>query len=148
VVIRLSVRKWIDLAAFETGINVPLYRIMADVRILTLDGWSPTEDGIIDTGNPVPMIPRSIWSVASVEFLTRDSRSIQGLGSTEATALRGRPGRVFLRLEDREAASPPIETIAYLLDDDRAPLLLGCEGILTRAILRTNLAALEASLEF
>ncbi len=148
MVIRLSVKRWIDLLAFEAGVNVPLYWILADVRILTPGGWSPIEDGVIDTGNPVAVIARNVWTGASVEFLTQASRSIHGLGSTESTALRGRLGRVFLRLEDQESTSPPVEMTAYLLDDDRAPLLLGCEGILTHAILRTDLSASEASLEF
>jgi hypothetical protein len=76
------------------------------------------------------------------------SQSIRGLGSTEASAIRGRLGRVTLTLEDEELSSPPIDTIAYLLDDDRAPLLLGCEGILTRATLKANLRAGQAFLEF
>ncbi len=148
MVVRLSVSRRIDLRAFEAGINLLLYRIVAKKRILTPAGWSSFEDGIIDTGNPVMVIPHSVWSGASAEFLAPASRPIHGLGSTDATAIRGRLARVFLTLEDDQASSPPIETMAYLVDDDRAPLLLGCEGVLTRATLRTNLAALEASLEF
>ncbi len=148
MVIRLSVRRKVDLKAFESGINLLLHRIMADVRILTPSGWAPPVDGVIDTGNPVTILPRSVWNEASVQLLTRTSRPIHGLGSTDATAIRGRLGRVFLSLEDGEGSSPPLATMAYLLDDDRSPLLLGCEGILTRGILRTGLGALQASLEF
>jgi hypothetical protein len=148
VVIRLSVRRKVDLKAFESGITLLLYRIMADVRILTPTGWSAPVGGLIDTGNPVTILPRSVWIEASAQLLTRTSRSIHGLGSTDASAIQGRLGRVFLSFEHGEASSPPLETMAYLVDDDRSPLLLGCEGVLTRAILRANLAALEASLEF
>jgi hypothetical protein len=96
----------------------------------------------------VSLIPRHAWSEASVEFLSQASLPIYGIGATFESAIRGRVGRLTLTIEDRERSSPIIETMAYLGDDDRAPLLLGCGGVLTRAILRTNLAAMEASLEF
>jgi hypothetical protein len=73
---------------------------------------------------------------------------VYGLGATAETAIRGRLGRIMLCMEDARASTPPLETVAYLLDDDRAPLVLGCEGILTRAVLRADLGARQASLEF
>lgn len=148
MVIRLFVWRQLDLGAFEAGINLPLFRITANVRIMMPTGWSGLFEGILDTGNPITVIPRRIWRSAAVEFFPLPSQSIFGLGATEASALQGRLGRLMLGVEDEEAVSAPIITMAYLLDDDRGPLLLGCEGILTRAILRTNLAAMEASLEF
>ncbi len=148
MIIRLSVRTRIDLEALEAGLSLLLIRITANVRIFTPLGWSHSLVGILDTGNPVTLIPRRIWSKASVDFVGQISQPIQGLGSTVANAIRGRLGRVTLSLEDMEGSSPPIETVAYLLDDDRAPLLLGCEGILTRGTLITNLKDGQASLEF
>jgi len=148
MVIRLLVRTHLDLDALEAGVALLLIRITAAVSILTPSGWSLPREAIIDTGNPVTLVPHRAWSGASVEFLTPTYRVIQGLGSTAQTAIRGRLGRLTLSIEDGQTSSPPIETVAYLLDDDRAPLLLGCEGILTRAILTTNLAAGQASLEF
>ena len=148
MVIRLSVRKLVDLDALQAGISLPLLRIVTTVRLLTSAGPSGPREAIIDTGSPVSLIPHQAWSEASVEFLTQTSLPIYGIGGTSESAIRGRVGRLALTIEDRERSSPIIETLAYLGDDDRAPLLLGCEGILTRAILKTNLAALEASLEF
>jgi hypothetical protein len=144
MIIRLSIRTRVDLEALEAGLSLLLIRITANVRILTPSGWSQPRVGILDTGNPVTLIPRRVWSGASVDFV----RQFHGLGSTEANAIRGRLGRVILSLEDEEASSPPIETLSYLLDDDRAPLLLGCESILTRATLTMNLAAGQAALTF
>jgi hypothetical protein len=80
--------------------------------------------------------------------LTPTYRPLQGLGSTAQTAIRARLGRLTLTIEDGQTSSPPLQTVAYLLDDNRAPLLLGCEGILTRASLHANLNAGQASLEF
>jgi len=148
MVIQLLVRSLVDLDALEAGVALHLIRITAAVSILTPAGWSPAREGILDSGNPVRLIPQSVWAGATVAFLSARSRAIHGLGSTEESAIRGRLGRVTVTLEDRQASSPPIEIIGYLLDDDRAPLVLGCEGILTRAILTTNLAAGQASLEF
>ncbi len=148
MIIRLSVRTRIDLEAIEAGLTLLLARITANVRILTPSGWSRSRVGILDTGNPVTLIPHRVWSGASVDFVRQISQPIHGLGSTEANAIRGRLARVTLSLEDEEVSSPPIETVAYLLDDDRAPLLLGCEGILTCATLTTNLRAGQAFLEF
>ena len=148
MIIRLAVRKLVDLDALEAGISFPLIRIVTTVRLVTSAGPSAPREAIIDTGSPASLIPRQAWSEASVELLTHASLPIYGLGATPQSTLRGRLGRLGLTIEDRERSSPIIETIAYLLDDDRAPLLLGCEGVLTRAILRTNLSALEASLEF
>jgi hypothetical protein len=148
MVIRLSVRTRVDLETIEAGVSLLLIRITANVRIPTPSGWSHPRVGILDTGNPVTLIPRRAWAGASVDFLRASSQPIYGLGSTEANAIRGRLGRVTMSLEDEQASSPPIEIIACLLDDDRAPLLLGCEGILTRATLATNLGAGQASLTF
>lgn len=148
MVIRLSIRSRVDLDALEAGVALHLIRITAAVCILTPAGWSPAREGILDTGNPVSLIPYGMWSGTAVSFLSARSRPIHGLGSTEQSAVRGLLGRLTLSIVDAETFSPPIETIAYLLDDDRAPLLLGCEGILTRATLTANLAASQASLTF
>lgn len=147
MIIGLSVRTRVDLEALEAGVSLLLTRITANVRIRTPSGWSHPRIGILDTGNSITLIPHRVWSGASIEFVRQTFQPIQGLGSTEANATRGRLGRVIRSLEDEEGSSTPIETVAHLLDDDRAPLLLGCEGILTRARLTTNLADGQALLE-
>lgn len=148
MVIRLLVRAHLDLEALEAGVALRLIRITAAVSILTPSGWSPPREGIIDTGNPITLVPQRAWSGASVQFLTPSYRPLQGLGSTTHTAIRGRLGRLTFSIEDGQSSSLPLQPVAYLLDDDRAPLLLGCEGILTRGILTTNLASGQAALEF
>lgn len=148
MIIRLSVRTRVDLESLEAGLSLLLIRITANVRILAPTGWSRAWVDILDTGNPISLVPRRAWSGATVEPVRTISQPIHGLGSTGDSAIRGRLGRLTLSIEDGEASSLPIEIVAYLLDDDRAPLLLGCEGILTRAVLTTNLAAGQASLTF
>lgn len=148
MLIRLLVRTRLDLDAIEAGVALRLFRITAAVSILTPSGWSLPREGIIDTGNPVTLVPHRAWSGASVEFLTPPYRPLQGLGSTAQTAIRGRLGRLTPSIEDGQTSSPPLQAVAYLLDDNRAPLLLGCEGILTRGTLITNLKDGQASLEF
>ena len=148
MLIRLLVRTRLDLDTLEAGVALRLFRITAAVSILTPSGWSLAREGIIDTGNPVTLVAHRAWTGASVEFLTPTYRPLQGLGSTAQTAICGRLGRITLTIEDGQTSSPPLQTVAYLLDDNRAPLLLGCEGILTRAILHANVNAGHASLEF
>ena len=82
MVIRLSVRTRVDLEALEAGLSLLLIRITANVRILTSSGWSHSRVGILDTGNPVTLIRRRVWSGASVDFVRQISQPIHGLGST------------------------------------------------------------------
>lgn len=148
MVIQLSVRTSIDLEALEAGVAVHLIRVTASIRLMTSTGWSHPCQAILDTGNPVSLVPQNRWQVASVSFLTSMSFPVYGLGATAETAIRGRLGRVMVCMDDARASTPLLETVAYLLDDDRAPLVLGCGGILTRAVLRAGLGARQASLEF
>ncbi|MEK7727275.1 MAG: hypothetical protein AAB354_02615, partial [candidate division KSB1 bacterium] len=64
--INLHFQTKIDLEFLAHGIHLRLVRLLGTVQLKTMSGWSPETRVIIDCGNPISIIPHSIWSSAEV----------------------------------------------------------------------------------
>lgn len=126
--IGLEFETHIDLDLLVQGITIRLIRLIASLRLQTNDGWTRRYKAFIDTGNPISIIPHSIWNKAKINWLLPHKSELSGIGSGKVF---GRLGEIVLVLLDERADSPPIKAKAFLLDDDKVPLLLGFEDILT-----------------
>lgn len=129
--INLSLQTKIDLEFLSRGIHLRLVRLLGVVQLKTVDGWSPETRVIIDSGNPISLIPHSIWRAAEIRMLTSSKTQIFGLGGENTSGLSGRLGEATLVFKDPQTTSPPIKFKAHLMDDDSAPFLIGFEDILT-----------------
>ncbi|MCK4417136.1 MAG: hypothetical protein KAV99_03110 [Candidatus Latescibacteria bacterium] len=67
--IGLRSRTKIDLDILSQGASVRLIRLLATIQLKTATGWTKKYQAIIDTGNPISVIPFSIWSQAEVSPL-------------------------------------------------------------------------------
>jgi len=145
--VKLHFQTKIDLEFLAKGVHLRLIRLLGTVHLKTSTGWSPEARVIIDTGNPISLIPHSMWSQAEAQVLIRDKTRLYGLGSDEAAALPGRLGETTLVFKDRKKNSRPFKLKAHLLDDDSAPFIIGFEDILTIAKLVCNYKSQAAWLE-
>lgn len=145
--ISLKFQTKIDLEFLSKGIHVRLIRLLGVAQLKTDKGWSPEEDVIIDTGNPISILPHSIWSQADVHILLPDRTKIFGLSSGENAGLSGKLGEVVLVFKDMKRTSPPIKLKAHLLDDDSAPFIIGYEDVLTQMKLVSDYKAHSAYVE-
>lgn len=146
--ISLEFQTQIDLEFLSKGILVHLIRLRGAVQLQMSIGWLPEEDAIIDTGNPISIIPHSIWSQAEARILLPDKTKIFGLSSDDDNdGLSGKLGEVVLVFKDVQATSPPIKLKAHLLDDDSAPFIIGYEDVLTQTLLVSDYKNLSAYLE-
>lgn len=139
--IALRFQTKIDPEAILTGQPLRLIRLMAQIRLATREGWSRTRRAIVDTGNPVSVIPHSVWRELALPRTPGLRRRLHGIGTSDEAAVSGTLGRVHILLHDDRSASGPVEMRAFLLDDDAAPLLIGFEDILTQAVLHCDYAA-------
>ncbi len=146
--VNLHFQTKIDLQFLADGVHFRLIRLLGTVQLRTADGWSPEMKVIIDTGNPVTIIPHSIWSLADVRVLMPAKTKLFGLGSNEEIGLSGQLAEATLVFKDPDTISPPIKFKAHILDDDSAPFLIGFEDILTSAGLACSYASQTAWLEF
>jgi hypothetical protein len=119
---------------------------MASVALAKPDGSYLRTDAILDLGSPATVVPKGMWEILSIEWLSRDHLGLGGFGLGAGTP--GRLGRVALHVLDDQQTSPRFEVPAFLLDDDSQPLILGVEGLLTRAALCCHAGRNEAYLEF
>lgn len=129
--IGLEFETHIDLDLLVQGITLRLIRLIASLCLQTNDGWTRRYKALIDTGNPISIIPNSIWNKAKISWLLPHKSELSGIGSGK---IFGRLGEIVLILLDERTVSPTTPTIkakAFLLDDDKVPLLLGFEDILT-----------------
>ena len=60
-VIELEFETQIDLDFIEQGIAVHLIRLTASVQLQTTEGWTKKYKALVDTGNPISIIPNSVW---------------------------------------------------------------------------------------
>jgi hypothetical protein len=140
----LELTTHIDLDHIGEGITVRLIRLIASACLETEKEWSAKRKAIIDTANPVSLIPYSIWSRSRSRWLSARKSRLLGIGSGYAS---GRLGEVNVVLLDDQNVSPVVRMKAYLLDDDNTPFLIGFEDVLTDFCLfcdyKTNIAYLE-----
>jgi hypothetical protein len=139
--IALGFQTKIDPDATIAGLPLRLIRVLVQARLATADGWSRSRSAILDTGNPVSIIPSTVWSELALPPATGLRRRLHGIGTAGQAAVSGTLGRVRIVLHDAQNSSPAMDMRAFLLDSDAAPLLIGFEDILTRAILHCDYAA-------
>lgn len=146
--INLYFQTKIALDFLSEGIPVKLIRLLGIVQLKTKSGWSLDEPVIIDTGNPISIIPYSIWQNIDKKILLSAPTSLYGLGATENSALTGRLAQLTIIFKDEHHISPPMNIKAHLLDNDQAPFIIGYEDILTVCKLVSDYKHDTAYLEF
>lgn len=126
--IELEFETHIDLDFIEQGIAVHLIRLTASLQLQTREGWTRKYKALVDTGNPISVIPNSVWSKGKINWILSHRSDLLGIGGGKVS---GKLGEVTLVLVDMKTASPPIKAKALLLDDDSVPFLIGFEDIMT-----------------
>ena len=127
-VIELEFETQIDLDFIERGIAVRLIRLTASVQLQTTEGWTKKYKALVDTGNPISIIPNSVWSKSKIGGVLSDKSDVHGIGGGKVS---GKLGEITLVLVDKSTISPVIKAKALLLDDDSVPFLIGFEDIMT-----------------
>ncbi len=133
--IRLAFETKVDLDFLSHGVSVRLVRLIASVQLKIQDGWTRKYRGIVDTGNPVSVIPHFIWSQAFIKWLLPQPTKLHGIGSGSVS---GKLAEVILVFADEKHVSLPLTVKAHLLYDDSIPLLIGFEDILTELALTSD----------
>lgn len=131
--VNLHFQTRIDLEFLSQGIHLRLIRLLGTVQLKTPGGWSKETQVIVDTGNPISLVPYSIWSGAEYRLLVQGKTKLFGLGADEQGGLSGTLGEVTLVFKDQQTTSSAIKCKAHLMEDDSAPFLIGFEDILTEA---------------
>lgn len=129
------------------GIRVRIIRLIGHVRFWTGSDWTSDEPAILDTGNPVSLLPSSLWQGIEAEILSNDI-SLRGLAPQAGAIVTGRLAEIVVSFRDGQNVSPPLITRAYLLNTDRVPLLIGFEDVLTECRLFSDFPDDIAYLEF
>ena len=145
--IKLHFQTRIDAEAALVRQPLRLIRLLAQVRFPTAEGWSRSRTAILDTGNPVSILPHSIWRELAPPPTQGLRRRLRGIGTSEEATVSGVLGRVHILFHDDRNSSEPFAVSAFLLDNDVAPLLIGFEDVLTRAILHCDYPASLAYLD-
>lgn len=129
--INLEFETRVDIDFLAKGISFRLIRLISRIKLKSKEGFTRTYDAIVDTGNPITIIPFSIWSKASVHLISHEQVKLYGLGTEDNSAIKGNIGQVEIIFLDEQRSSAPMTLKAYLIEDDRGPLLIGFEDVLT-----------------
>lgn len=126
--IELEFETHIDLDFVEQAIAVHLIRLTTSLQLQTSEGWTRKYKALVDTGNPISVIPNSVWSKGEINWILPHKSDVRGIGGGKVS---GKLGEITLIFVDKKTTSPPIKAKALLLDDDSVPFLIGFEDILT-----------------
>lgn len=129
--IRLHYSKALDLELMEKNIEIWLRRITVQVSFEKPIGWSQPYEAIIDTGAPVSIIPPAIWQEIEKELL--GDYKIQGIVPKKDSYLPVKIANVFCVLMDERNVTDKLKIKAYLSLEEKAPLVLGFENIISQA---------------
>lgn len=145
MVITLEVRRFLDLEAFDHGLQVFSFRLLTWAQFKCSEGWTSRMPALIDTGAPFSVLPKSLWMC--IESEARFTTSLRGLVPLPFAVLKASLGRVTCLVSDPKSSAPPLSVWA-LLAEGEVPLVLGCAGFLERATLLIDGPRRRASLEF
>lgn len=134
--IRLHYSKALDLELIEKNIEIWLRRVTVSVSFKKPDGWTQPYEAIIDTGAPVSILPPAIWREIEREELG-ESR-IQGIVSKKDAYLPVKIADIYCVLMDEERLTDSIKIKAYLSLEEKSPLVLGFENLLSAARMYSN----------
>lgn len=143
--ISLAFETRLDLEALSVGVTLRLIRLIATVQLKTRDGWTRSYKAILDSGNPISLIPHFIWKEAEIKWLLPKKSELKGIGSGR---ISGQLAEVTLVFLDAQIKSAPTKVKALLLDDDTIPFLLGFEDLLAELRLFSDYKAYKAHLEW
>lgn len=126
--IELEFESHIDLDFVGQAIAVHLIRLTVSLQLQTSKGWTMKYKALVDTGNPISVIPNSVWSKGKINWILSHKSELHGIGGGK---ISGKLGETTLIFVDEKTTSPPIKAKALLLDDDSVPFLIGFEDILS-----------------
>jgi hypothetical protein len=131
---------------FVRGVETEVIRVKVSVRFRAPDGtWTRQRDGIVDTGSPHSVVPRSAWQDARHVLLSDAECPIGGVGGGARPA---RIAQLQMAVEDGSYLSPPLAIRAFPVPDDSEPLLLGFQDFLSRVVLHCDCPQDEVYLRF
>ncbi|MGH7597423.1 MAG: hypothetical protein ACREOI_13805 [bacterium] len=133
-----------DLALLSAGLKVRLVRLLVNVCFKTTSGWTAPYEAIVDTGNPITVIPQKIRQQISSQILYPNKVDLLEIGQG---SVRGQLASVVISFQDPQTTSPLLQAKAYLLDDDSAPLSIGFEDGLTELRLVSDYPQQQAYFE-
>lgn len=136
------------MEVLNQSLSIRLIRLIVKTQLKTNGSWTGTYEAIVDTGNPLSIIPASIWKKSLVKLLTSEPSRLYGIGTDEKSAASGKLGEIIIVFSDKRRVSPPIKLKAFLLDDDSTPLLIGFEDVLTATNLFCDYRSQRAYLEW
>ena len=140
----LTIKRLPDVGLVDHGFW--LQRVLCDVRFFVEDGLSDPYPAILDTGAPVSIIPRSLWSQTHVRRLK--SFPLQGLVARKECAIEVTAGILSAILQDQHGRQLRRSFRVYLAHTDDVPLLLGMQDFLEDGTLHLDLKSSVAWLEF
>lgn len=130
--IRLHYSNALDLELIEKNIEIWLRRITVQTSFRKLRGWTQPYEAIIDTGAPVSIIPSAIWQEIEKEILLEEHK-IQGIVPRKDSYLPVKIANIFCVLMDERNLTGTLKIKAYLSLEEKAPLVLGFENIISKA---------------
>ncbi|MBI5244867.1 MAG: hypothetical protein HY922_14450, partial [Elusimicrobia bacterium] len=142
--ISLQFRKTLDIALFDKGFEVWLWRVLAMASFKTPAGWTRPYEAIVDTGAPLSILPAQIWNQVERKILFDHDIS----GVVPGASLPVQCAEISACLVDSSRVSRQIRFKAYLSGETRVPLLLGFDGFLAKSTLTLNPAGSKGFLEF
>lgn len=134
--IKLHYSNALDLELIEKNIEIWLRRLTVQVCFKKLHGWTQPYEAIIDTGAPVSIIPPAIWQEIEKEVL--GEHKIQGIVPKKDSYLVVKIANVSCVLMDDKNVSDKLKIKAYLSLEEKVPLILGFEKIISQAKLYLN----------
>ena len=140
----LAFRQNLDLELFQKKVEVWLRRILVLTRFKTPTGWTQPYEAIVDTGAPLSILPARFWKQIEADVLCADEIA----GIVPEAKLSVQTGEVAASLMDRNHSLPALRFKAHLSDDDRIPLVLGFDGVLSRSILHVDSLQSQGYLDF
>jgi len=143
--ISLQFKTKYDGELLQHGLHVRIIRVITSAGFKTPNGWTIPFNAIVDTGNPVTILPEIAHRHIERKVLYPHPVSLYGVGKGQVSA---RLAEVEMLFVGQRKNSPSLRLKAYLLPDDSLPVLIGFEDILTNLRFVSDYSRQRVQFEF
>lgn len=102
---------------------------------------------VVDTGAPMSLIPRFIWSKCFTKIIQEESY-LSGIIPGPAHMMKTKIGIISAELSDKSGHNHPVSFCAHLAPINRMPIILGMQDILEKAVVHIDVKSSNNWLEF
>lgn len=130
MIIKLDITEIEDVELKEKNIKPYLFTRIFCSALYEAESGHILQKALVDTGAIVSLLPKRIWKKLKIDFV--GEHTVKGIVKKQECVLPVKIGVLNCKLVDDENETPSINILAYCVDSDDVPVIMGMKDALDK----------------